>query len=313
MEVDPCGRASGGCFVAHRTAGCNDATCCHDICAQDSFCCTDEWDETCVEEAATLCMGAPPLPENNSCSAPATVTEGTISFSNVGATTDGPIERGSCANVEFGADIWYCYTASCTGVAIVGLCGSRYDTTVAVYNGCGCPMEAALACSDDDCLVLESRTTVNVTQGQQYMIRIGGFPDPATDVAATGPGTLTVICGPDGTNNSVCGPGNGDCMAAHGTRGCDDANCCQTVCGNDPTCCDVGWDDICAQEAAGLCGDGFPACGSEGVGACSAASEMPGCDNLNCCNAVCDDDPYCCIAEWDAACVTAAAQAAACQ
>jgi len=260
-----------------------------------------------------MCSGVTPLPGNNACETPTVVTDGTTPFSNTGATRDGPIDGGICAGVRIGADVWFTYTASCTGVAIVGLCGSRYDTTLAVYNGAACPSSAPLACSDDDCLVLESRTTLPVTQGQTYMIRVGGYADPLSDDVTQGQGDLTVHCGPDGSNSAVCGPGNGDCRASHGTRGCDDADCCNTVCENDPTCCDVVWDDICAQQAAGLCDGSFAACGAQGAGACNQGGDAPGCDNATCCNAVCTEDPYCCVAVWDSTCATAAATNPACQ
>jgi hypothetical protein len=51
----------------------------------------------------------------------------------------------------------------------------------------------------------------------------------------------------------VCGPDNGNCCFANGTPGCEDAACCNTVCGADPFCCDVEWDGLCAEQAAGLC------------------------------------------------------------
>jgi predicted outer membrane repeat protein len=51
----------------------------------------------------------------------------------------------------------------------------------------------------------------------------------------------------------VCGPDNGNCCFANGTPGCEDAACCNAVCGADPFCCDVEWDGFCAEQAAGLC------------------------------------------------------------
>lgn len=46
-----------------------------------------------------------------------------------------------------------------------------------------------------------------------------------------------------------------DCCVDNGTPGCDDPVCQKTVCHTDPFCCDVEWDDICANLAANLCGD----------------------------------------------------------
>jgi hypothetical protein len=52
----------------------------------------------------------------------------------------------------------------------------------------------------------------------------------------------------------ICGPGAGPCDAPNGTRGCEDVDCCELICSMDPFCCDVEWDDICADEAITYCG-----------------------------------------------------------
>ena len=46
---------------------------------------------------------------------------------------------------------------------------------------------------------------------------------------------------------------------------------------------------------------GNPACGP-GAGPCSQANGSPGCENIECCNQVCDLDPFCCDIEWDEFC-----------
>ena len=54
--------------------------------------------------------------------------------------------------------------------------------------------------------------------------------------------------------DGVCGPGNGgDCFLFNDSPGCDDANCCQIVCGIDPFCCQIVWDTGCAQLALDNC------------------------------------------------------------
>jgi hypothetical protein len=49
-----------------------------------------------------------------------------------------------------------------------------------------------------------------------------------------------------------CG-GGGSCYSATGTPFCNNAECCQSVCGVDAFCCQVAWDAICVDEAAALC------------------------------------------------------------
>jgi hypothetical protein len=45
----------GSCFVPHPTPGCDDEACCLAICANDSYCCIVDWDQSCANQAATTC------------------------------------------------------------------------------------------------------------------------------------------------------------------------------------------------------------------------------------------------------------------
>ncbi len=42
---------------------------------------------------------------------------------------------------------------------------------------------------------------------------------------------------------------SGDCCYAHGTPGCQDPTCQDSVCSYDPYCCQYQWDSVCASEA----------------------------------------------------------------
>jgi len=306
---ESCGEGENSCFADASVAGCAEVECCQLICEQDDFCCKIEWDELCATSALERCPGAPVV-ENNACADAAPIEDGTTAFSNVGATTDGPMDGGKCADVGVGADIWYCYTASCTGVLIVSLCGSTFDTTLAVYDGCACPVGPATACSDDDCFVLESRATLDVTQGQSYLIRVGGFIDRG--VPSTGTGQITLICGEDAANSAVCAPKQGSCFEGHRNPGCDTVDCCLNICQFDPFCCDVQWDDFCAAEGNGFCLGNFESCGAPGTDSCNTASDAPGCSDADCCNAVCEEDPFCCLFVWDGTCANLALDYKAC-
>ncbi len=55
----------------------------------------------------------------------------------------------------------------------------------------------------------------------------------------------------------VC-PAEGSCFESHENSGCDDAVCCELVCGFDPFCCGGPWDQLCAEEAMQVCG--LPVC-----------------------------------------------------
>ncbi|MBC23360.1 MAG: hypothetical protein CMJ32_05520 [Phycisphaerae bacterium] len=55
--------------------------------------------------------------------------------------------------------------------------------------------------------------------------------------------------------DSYCGhPGAGRCASSHDSGpGCNDAECCESVCSVDPFCCEVQWDWICADQALFTC------------------------------------------------------------
>lgn len=246
-----------------------------------------------------------PAVPNSSCFLPAPAMDGSQPVNSLGATTDGPDEPTLCEYyglTQVESDIWFCYQATCTGEAVISLCGSNFDTKMAVYAGCQCPdADSAIACSDDDCgsapQNLQSRVAVNVVAGQSYMIRIGGF------AGQQGEGALNISCG----TGDPCTGSATDCLeeSPDESGGCADTACCQATCDVDRYCCDVLWDAYCAAEAEGLCDGSFEACETADT-SCTFASLQPGCDDSVCCNSVCGRDPYCCIVEWDVDCVEGA-------
>ncbi len=227
-------------------------------------------------------------PVNDSCANPIAVVNGATDFGNLRATNDGPTEFPLCGST-IGADVWYCYTASCSGNLTANLCNSGFDTVLAVYDNCTCPTgTSAIACNNDSCGV-QSELTVPVVAGEQYLIRVGGAS------SATGAGTLSLNCTPtgaccDGTfcsieteadclgivgvyqgDDTICEsntctsmgacPGLGNCFVDNGTVGCNEGACCNLVCSVDPYCCATEWDDVCATKAVAYCND----CNSNGI------------------------------------------------
>ena len=283
------GGESATCDVNCTPAECGDGTrnaTAGEECDDGNTTAGDGCDEDCQAEAG---------PANDTCANPTPIGDGETSFSNEGATTDGPDEGAICSFSGYShieSDIWYCHEATCDDELIVSLCGSEHnDTKMAVYLGCQCPTAAPIACSDDDCGVgFESRITLQAQAGQSYLIRIGGFE------GEQGSGIINILCGVE-----TCEPGAGDCFTAHEGRGCGDPECCQTTCEVDRFCCDVEWDDFCAGEAVGLCTGSFPACAAD-AGSCASANGTPGCDRVDCCNTVCMTDPFCCVDTWDDIC-----------
>lgn len=88
-------------------------------------------------------------------------------------------------------DIFYCYTASCTGIASFDLCGSTFDTKIAVWNDCACPPTQELAYNDDSgpiCSGVQSSVQVPVVAGQRYLVQVGAYS------TYYGLGDLTIQC-----------------------------------------------------------------------------------------------------------------------
>jgi len=97
-----------------------------------------------------------------------------------------------------------------------------------------------------------------------------------------------------------CGQCSGDCCAAHDSVGCDDPSVTKCVCGMDSFCCEVMWDDYCAQEAKDQCKAQCGCkpqctgkqCGPDGCGgACGFCPPNAWCDANGQCVVVCQ--PQC--------------------
>jgi hypothetical protein len=113
----------------------------------------------------------PPPATNDDCANARYIGEVTdLGFNSNSATHDG---NGVCT-VVFAPNIWYIYTPSFTGYALIDLCGSTYDTQLSVYDGISCdPLPTPLACNDNYC-GLSSGVRIPVTMGNPYLIEVGG-------------------------------------------------------------------------------------------------------------------------------------------
>lgn len=118
--------------------------------------------------------GAPP---NDQCTGAITLTNGVpYRMSTIDATATGdPVP--SC-QLLFGAGVWFKFTPPQAGQVTVSLCGSSFDTVLAVYTGtCGGLTE--IACNDDlgpSCpLALQSSVQFTGTAGTTYYVLGGGY------------------------------------------------------------------------------------------------------------------------------------------
>jgi len=128
---------------------------------------------------------------NDCCTGAIVISDGPTPFLTLDASTDGPPAIGcEDAVVPFVNDIWFLYTASCTGFATFSLCNNAdFDTRLAVYFAGSCPPSLnPLVCSDNapGC-GQTSEVQQFVGAGISYLVRVGG-------AKGGGAGTLTVSC-----------------------------------------------------------------------------------------------------------------------
>ncbi|HCO93681.1 MAG TPA: hypothetical protein DIU00_06990 [Phycisphaerales bacterium] len=129
--------------------------------------------------------GAPPASNNDECHNAKAVGDVTdLPFDTSDATQDG------LHICMYSPNIWYCYTASCTGEVIISLAGSSYDTMLAVYDGCDCESawDDMIECNDDFGATRQSQVAFDAVAGNQYLIEVGGYD------LETGQGLLTISC-----------------------------------------------------------------------------------------------------------------------
>ncbi|MDY7107991.1 MAG: hypothetical protein SYC29_05075 [Planctomycetota bacterium] len=138
------------------------------------------------------------VPPNDECSSPTVITgTGAFPFDNSEATTGAEgQESQTCAfdgatGIE--QDVWFCWTATCTGIVTIDTCGqTQVDTKIALWPGCACPTEpgAEPRCCDDNACDLQSSITCDVVCGEEYLIQLGSAPTGAPG----GTGTFTITC-----------------------------------------------------------------------------------------------------------------------
>lgn len=169
---------------------------------------------------AALCLfaGVASAQPNDNCATPLPISgTGAFNFDTSLATNSGlglfcQDQPGALGGIDH--DLWYCWTADCTGLVTINTCGqTQVDTKIAMYfQGCACPASDQVACCNDDSPFcqpvpnLQSEIRCDVFCGNTYLIQIGTKPG-----APGGPGTFTISCaGPP------CPPTTEPCVVAAG-------------------------------------------------------------------------------------------------
>ncbi len=112
------------------------------------------------------------------------------------ATTVTPTLPASCnegGGVAINKDVWFKYTAACSGTVTASTCGSAtFDTRIAVYSGTICPSTTTVvsACSDNaaGCASSTSKATWTAIAGSVWYVRVG------SPGSTSGTGSLSLSC-----------------------------------------------------------------------------------------------------------------------
>ena len=135
--------------------------------------------------------------DNDECATAKPVADGTHSFTTVGASHSGDAyDEDECNGTylgEMAADVWFSYTACGTGNMDVSLCNIvDFDSDIVVYEGtCGSKTQIACNGDGDNCANYSSETSFNVTEGSDYLIRVGGWSgssEGSGQILINGPG-----------------------------------------------------------------------------------------------------------------------------
>ena len=117
-----------------------------------------------------------------------------------------------------------------------------------------------------------------------------------------GPPSAIIQCGDFDLDGVITGSDLGSLLGAWGecpTSPCEDTASCDD--GDDCTV-DYCLEGECRHVEINGCG----ICGGSDSGSCYESNGTPGCSDAECCEAICEVDPFCCIIMWDGSCRTKA-------
>ncbi len=185
--------------------------------------------------------------DNDGCAGGAALSGNTVSVPfNTACTLSGSEGADhACGTIDF--DLWYSYTATCTGDLLVGTeSGCAFDTAIALYDAdTNCvPTADELAACDDVGAACES-VSMAVTEGQNVLIRVG------STAGEYGSGVLDIQC----LGENAC-TGLSDCADAD-DDGIRDDNCMWHECAAN----ECGGADIVFADMGGQ----FGACAPDGA------------------------------------------------
>ena len=229
---------AGPACEPHRNPACDNAECCKAVCLIDTYCCDVEWDQNCVDEA----VGIPSCGCSYECG-------DTCAGDCCRAHNNGSCDDAECCATICALDPYCCDTvwdSNCAADAR-SICIGKKDA---------CPLPP---CGSDllpSCCVPSNAPNCSDSQCCEAVCLLDSFCcTVAWDSACALLAADNPACGCDGP---VCGdPEAGSCFKVHASPFCDDAGCCQFICGFEPLCCESDWDETCVGYAQFFCGGNF--------------------------------------------------------
>lgn len=316
-----CGAAaSGPCNQPNGSPGCSNEACCETICALDAYCCDFAWDFTCAALASFNCQGGGP---------------GTCGDPNAGSC-DEPHDTGACSDADC-CEVVCDLDPTCCSQSWDLLCVSVAEQFC--VQGCAvqCPASARIeaeACgerSNDPCLgsgpgqAPEPIACGEEVCGAMFVHPKNGFDTDAFsfEVPFTGGSTTRIEISFTPESPAFVAVFAGGCRPLSEATAILSSNLCATAVvtpclppGSYLFVVVPGTPDAIGEEVVDCAFAGYrlaveclaacdDPCGTS-EGSCAVAHGGLGCDDPECCAAVCDVDPICCTEGWDGLCVATA-------
>ncbi|MHC4832966.1 MAG: hypothetical protein ACYTFH_03530 [Planctomycetota bacterium] len=260
---------AGSCDTPHPTGACDDEVCCESVCGIDPTCCSASWDAFCVALASKFCVdgctvecGADAAAEAEACGerlndpcvfgTPKAIPEAIA----VGVDLCGRLD----VDETLGADV----DVFEIEIPNLGAGETRVDLSfeaaipsfavlVAVDAGaCGELDDAPLLVASDLCAPASASACLE--PGLWRVIVAPGTPDAiGGDLVACDLGVYRLRVDASSACVDACAVSTDPCGATHAAPGCEDPECCASVCEADPVCCASAWDGVCVELAESLC------------------------------------------------------------
>jgi hypothetical protein len=185
---------------------------------------------------------------NDACANAFTITlNQVVTGSTLNATTDFALPAAACGS-EVGSgggkDVFFAFTPTATGPYLIRMCGSAFDTVLAVLSDCSGSPASVLACNDDSVYCATQMNSeiplIQLTAGVRYLIRVAGYDyGPPAD---SGVFTLTIgdassgiccrgaTCSPIPAASCVPLPGNGGARYVNHAQACNAPGQFRTPC-----------------------------------------------------------------------------------